>query len=201
MLQERGTWSKSTITRERAEEITNECVKIKEEFGLDRLAINRITRFYFANSSVNTGEVYSTLGYVIKLLKVFGYEDEEIDLFLSRNGRIYLAELDDFKMKLGVFAKCGLLKEIIFKHSNYLSYEMKRNGLSIQLLNAVAESNNYKIRMSDIDNALNLMPDKRKKLLSEYKTTNRTLFIYDYELKRAIKKVQEENETSTLKLK
>ena len=159
MLQERGTWSKSTITRERAEEITNECVKIKEEFGLDRLAINRITRFYFANSSVNTGEVYSTLGYVIKLLKVFGYEDEEIDLFLSRN------------------------------------------GLSIQLLNAVAESNNYKIRMSDIDNALNLMPDKRKKLLSEYKTTNRTLFIYDYELKRAIKKVQEENETSTLKLK
>lgn len=201
MLQERGTWSKSTITRERAEEITNECVKIKEEFGLDRLAINRITRFYFANSSVNTGEVYSTLGYVIKLLKVFGYEDEEIDLFLSRNGRIYLAELDDFKRKLGVFAKCGLFKEAIFKYSNYLSYEMKRNGLSIQLLNAVAESNNYKIRMSDIDNALNLMPDKRKKLLSEHKTTSRTLFMYDYELKRAIKRIQEENETSTLKLK
>lgn len=201
MLQERGTWSKSTITRERAEEITNECVKIKEEFGLDRLAINRITRFYFANSSVNTGEVYSTLGYVIKLLKVFGYEDEEIDLFLSRNGRIYLAELDDFKMKLGVFAKCSLLKEIIFKHSNYLSYEMKRNGLSIQLLNAIAEKNNYKIKKIDVDNALNLVPDKRKKLLSEHKTTSRTLFMYDYELKRAIKKIQEENETSTLKLK
>lgn len=201
MMQNNGTWARNTITRERAEEITNECVKIKEEFGLDRIAINRITRFYFANSSVNTGEVYSTLGYVIKLLKVFGYEDEEIDLFLSRNGRIYLAQLDDFKMKLGIFAKCGLLKEIIFKHSNYLSYEMKRNGLSIQLLNAVAEKNNYKIKKTDVDNALNLVPDKRKKLLSEHKTTSRTLFMYDYELKRAIKRIQEENETSTLKLK
>ena len=41
MMQNNGTWARSTITRERAEEITNECVKIKEEFGLDRLAINR----------------------------------------------------------------------------------------------------------------------------------------------------------------
>ena len=29
-----------TISPEKAEEITNECVMIKEEFGLDRLVIN-----------------------------------------------------------------------------------------------------------------------------------------------------------------
>lgn len=63
------------------------------------------------------------------------------------------------------------------------------------------KKNNYKIKKTDVDNALNLVPDKRKKLLSEHKTTSRTLFMYDYELKRAIKRIQEENETSTLKLK
>ncbi len=201
MIKTNGSWSSNFITRERAEEITNECVKIKEEFGLDRIAINRITRFYCTNTSVSTGEVYSTLGYLVKILKLFGYEEDDINLFLSKNGRIYLAELEDFKRKLGVFAKCGLLEEAIFKYNNYLSYEVKKNGLSIQLLNAVAESNNYKLKIADINDALNLMPDKRKKLLSEHKTTTRTLFIYEYELKKEIKKLIEQNEVSTLKLK
>lgn len=201
MIKTKGTWNMNDISRERAEEIANECVKIKEEFGLDRVAINKVARFYFTNNSISTGEVYSTLGYIVKLLKIFGYEEEDINLFLSKNGRIYLAELEDFKRKLGVFAKCGLLEDAIFKHSNYLSYEVKNNGLSIQLLNAVAESNNYKIKISDIDNALNLVNDKRKKLLSEHKTTNRTLFMYDFELRKALKRITEENEINTLKLK
>ena len=62
-----------TISPEKAEEITNECVMIKEEFGLDRLVINKIAKFYYDNHEFKLGNIYESLKLIVKILKSYGY--------------------------------------------------------------------------------------------------------------------------------
>ena len=191
-----------TISPEKAEEITNECVMIKEEFGLDRLAINKIAKFYYGNHEFKLGNIYESIKLVVKILKAYGYDEDEINSFLMRNRELYFNEVDDLKRKLGLFAKCGLLKEAVFTYNGYLSYLMKKhNGLTLELLHAYAEEKGYNLRMSDIDNLIGLKPEQVRSIMKGHSLNSRVVFMYEYELKRQLKKVSEETSESTLKLK
>lgn len=191
-----------TISPEKAVEITNECVMIKEEFGLDRLAINKIAKFYYDNHELKLGNIYESLKLIVKILKSYGYDEDEVNSFLMRNRELYFNEVDDLKRKLGLFAKCGLLKEAVFTYNGYLNYHMKKhNGLTFELLHAYAEEKGYNLRMSDIDNLIGLKPEQVRSIKKGHSLNSRTLFMYEYELKRQLKKVSEETSESILKLK
>lgn len=82
-----------TISPEKAVEITNECVMIKEEFGLDRLAINKIAKFYYDNHELKLGNIYESLKLIVKILKSYGYDEDEVNSFLMRNRELFLMKL------------------------------------------------------------------------------------------------------------
>lgn len=62
----------------------NECIEIKERFGLDRFSIDKISKFYLYNITIRVGTVQDTLKYLVDTLKALGKDEDDIRYYLIK---------------------------------------------------------------------------------------------------------------------
>ena len=171
------------VTPERAESIMNECIEIKERFGLDRFSIDKISKFYLYNITVRVGTVQDTLKYLVDTLKALG------------------KDVADFKARLSILNRCGLLEDTLLNHSNILTHATSTRILSTQFLYSICKSKEFKVDMNEINILKDMSLEKKKELLNKYRLTAEELFTLNYTLRKSINQIRKENTENSLKLK
>lgn len=189
------------VTPERAESIMNECIEIKERFGLDRFSIYKISKFYLYNITIRVGTVQDTLKYLVDTLKALGKDEDDIRYYLIKNGSVYLADVADFKARLSILNRCGLLEDTLLNHSNILTHATSTRILSTQFLYSICKSKEFKVDMNEINILKDMSLEKKKELLNKYRLTAEELFTLNYTLRKSINQLRKENTENSLKLK
>ena len=180
------------VTPERAESIMNECIEIKERFGLDRFSIDKISKFYLYNITIRVGTVQDTLKYLVDTLKALGKDEDDIRYYLIKNGSVYLADVADFKARLSILNRCGLLEDTLLNSTRILS---------TQFLYSICKSKEFKVDMNEINILKDMSLEKKKELLNKYRLTAEELFTLNYTLRKSINQLRKENTENSLKLK
>lgn len=188
------------VTPERAEAIMNECIEIKERFGLDRFSIDKISKFYLYNITVRVGTVQDTLKYLVDTLKALGKDEDDIRYYLTKNGSVYLSDVSDFKTRLSILNRCGLLEDALLSHSNILTHATSTRILSTQFLYAICRSKGFKIDIDEIEVLKDMSLEKKKELMNKHRLTAEELFVLSYTLRKNINQLKKSNEENSLKL-
>lgn len=183
---------KALLSKERAEQISKECLEIRKEFNLNIEAVRRISKFYITNITIKTGDVYNNILYIKDILTSYGYTTEEINTFFNRNGRIYLADSVDLKRKLALFNSINLFEDAIFKANNYLTHEMRQIGFTINYLYGLTKV--YpNMTLEELYFLKDIKFSNREEIISNNKLTTKEMFKLEYELNKYIKEIKKNN--------
>ena len=141
--------------------------KIKEEqekiktLGVKEKKMKAVINFYNSNSNITVGNVSKCLEYLIEILKLLDFNDEQIKDYINKNSNIYINEFVAFKNRIVMFNKCGRLRYIINNKPGLLSHCKKdTNNYIFDLL----VSKNYKITEEELSNMF-LEKDARVKTI------------------------------------
>ena len=142
------------------QKLQDEFKKIKN-LGVSEDKLKVIANFYRINCDITVGNVSKCLEYLIEILKLLDFNDEQIKDYINKNSNIYINEFVAFKNRIVMFNKCGRLRYIINNKPGLLSHCKKdTNNYIFDLL----VSKNYKITEEELSNMF-LEKDARVKTI------------------------------------
>ena len=186
----------STSDRRR-KEIVEELDLIKSDFNANDYVLKYIYRFYERNNSFKIGEVIKCFKHTRYILDSDGLSDKEIEEYINIHYIKLINKVNQFKFRMAILNKCGLLDKVLFSNPYILSYG---STISANLLYSYAESKSFNIDMEDLNKLDSMLDNDAKELKNTYPLAQDRIDSIYSEFIESVKKRKEEN-NGTLKLK
>ena len=186
----------STSDRRR-KEIVEELDLIKSDFNANDYVLKYIYRFYERNNSFKIGEVIKCFKHTRYILDSYGLSDKEIEEYINIHYIKLINKVNQFKFRMAILNKCGLLDKVLFSNPYILSYG---STISANLLYSYAESKSFNIDMEDLNKLDSMLDNDAKELKNTYPLAQDRIDSIYSEFIESVKKRKEEN-NGTLKLK
>lgn len=168
--------------------INDEIEKIKNhfgKFGYD-IQIDKLARLFYNNSSNYPGTLIKNINFLIRILTLANFTDDEAIRFVYTNRKFMLEKQEDLHLKFSILNKVGLLEDVLRNDPNIL---LRLNPLKAERLYAYLcyiKARGQKIDVNTLAN-INIPFAEIDKLVDTYVLNNTINQLLGSELDRELK--------------
>jgi len=185
---------------EESKEKRKEIYDLAKKYSINESQIDSLIKYYLTKRNLPKGNIINSTDFINYILKnIYNFSSEEVSTFLNKNALIMKSSYTDFRIRLAIFNHIGLLDEIIFKGSYYLTYEFTLSTFGTRSLYAIIME--YGITsLEELKNLQDANIDINK-LKEKYPLTTEIIHKLNEELERKIRRLSFQRLREERKLK
>lgn len=189
-----GFYTKENVyDRARGQKVIAEIQYIKGKYNLSQPALTTLAK-YAQNSTVfKENNLVKLAGFIHDILYCYGYTEEEITAFMIKNKIIFDSNYVDFRYRLALMYRFGLLEQVFFKHNYVLTNSFTANCYSTKDLYSILLRNEMEDIQTTQDSLINISTSDRIKARTEYSFDMEQLKKYDAEMIEYLKQLRKQN--------